>query len=144
MNLNKFIVIIFALFLFACHSEVSRIDVVKNSNINININCEKHRQIDFYIDCDIEYVQQPIMVMDFEFYKGQEQILKGGLDPLAASPKENEEKKKENGKTKWKFYGKLEGNFIPPADTIFTIKPTLIVNEQPGLIINKFELVLVR
>lgn len=131
-------------FLFSCTTEIARIDVAKSSNVSINVKCEKHRQIDFYIDCDIEYVKKPTMVMDFEFYRGDVQFLKGGLDPLAAFPKKDEVKMENNGITKWKFYGKLEGNFIPPADTTFTIKPTLILNNDPELVIHKFELVLVK
>ena len=129
---------------FSCQSELKRIDFSTQNTAVIELDCEKHRQIDFYLDCDIEFTEKPVMVMDFEFYKGKEQILKGGLDPLAASPKENENRIEANGITHWKFYGKLEGNFIPPADTTFTIKPTLIYNKGPELKINKFELVLVR
>tara|TARA_R110001592_G_scaffold187646_2_gene432435 strand:+ start:1808 stop:2248 length:441 start_codon:yes stop_codon:yes gene_type:complete len=133
-----------ACLLVACTTEIERIDVAKNENVFIKIDCKKHRQIDFYLDCDIEYSELPIMVMDFEFYKGEEQILKGGLDPLLASPKSDEVKTEVNGITHWKFYGKLAGNFIPPEDGIFTIHPTLIRNNYPDLKVNKFELVLVR
>lgn len=130
--------------LFSCQEEIQRIDLVKTPIASINIDCEKDRQIDFYLDCDIEFAEEPNMVMDFEFFKGNQQILKGGLDPLAANPKENEVKINSNGITTWKFYGKLEGNFIPTRDTTFTIKPTLIYNSTPALKINKFELVFVR
>lgn len=133
-----------SIFLFSCTTEIERIDLVKSNNVFINVDCEKHRQIDFYLDCDIEYSEVPTMVMDFEFYKGEEQILKGGLDPLAISSRSNEVKTEIDGITHWKFYGKLEGNFIPPSDTIFTIHPTLIKNNHPNLKMNKFELVLVR
>ena len=136
--------LIFSFFLVSCQEEIERIDLVKNSNVVINIECEKDRQIDFYLDCDIEYQEEPSMVMDFEFFKGAEQILKGGLDPLAAKPKENEIKLESNGVTQWQFYGKLEGNFIPTSDTTFTIKPTLIYNKTKNLKFNKFELVFVR
>lgn len=130
--------------LFSCQEELQRIDLIKNPTTTIGIVCEKDRQIDFYLDCDIEYQEEPSMVMDFEFFKGEQQILKGGLDPLAASPKENESKTSVNGITHWKFYGKLEGNFIPTGDTTFTIKPTLVFNQTPSLKFNKFELVFVR
>ena len=133
-----------AVLLFSCQEEIQRIDLVKNPITAIDIDCEKDRQIDFYLDCDIEFQEEPNMVMDFEFFKGDQQILKGGLDPLAANPKENEVKINSNGITTWKFYGKLEGNFIPTGDTTFTIKPTLIYNQTPSLKINKFELVFVR
>ncbi len=138
-------IIVFLLLISSCTKEIKRLDLhPKNPVTSVSIDCKKDRQIDFYLDCDIEFKEQPVMVMDFEFYKGDEQILKGGLDPLAASPKENESKTDANGITHWKFYGKLEGNFIPPSDTIFIIKPTLIYNQHPDLKINKFELVLVR
>lgn len=130
--------------LFSCTEEIHREDFTKKNIAEISVECEKHRQIDFYLDCDMEYSELPTMVMDFEFYKGKEQILKGGLDPLEATPKNNESRVVTEGKTHWKFYGKLEGNFIPPSDTTFTIKPTLIYNQHPDLKINKFELVLVR
>ena len=117
--------------------------MVNQTQVSIQLRGEKNKQIDLYVDCDMEYTQPPVMVMDFEFYKGKNQRLKGGLDPLVASPKTNEIKTKLNGVTHWKFYGKLEGNFIPPSDTIFTIYPTLIKNNHPDLVINKFELVLV-
>lgn len=133
-----------SLLLFSCQEELQRIDLIKNPTTTIAINCKKDRQIDFYLDCDIEYTEQPVMVMDFEFFKGAEQILKGGLDPLDASPKTDEIKTTIGSKTHWKFYGKLEGNFIPTADTVFTIKPTLIYNKTPSLKFNKFELVFVR
>ncbi len=142
--MKKILFIIVLISFYACSSEVARIDLSKKENIAINVNCEKDRQIDFYLDCDIEYKELPVMVMDFEFFKGAEQILKGGLDPLAAFNKTDEVKVKVNGKTNWKFYGKLEGNFIPTADTVFTIKPTLIYNKMPSLKFNKFELVFVR
>jgi|GEM_PF-2903407 len=133
-----------AVLLFSCQEELQRVDLVKNPITSIDVDCEKDRQIDFYLDCDIEFQEEPNMVMDFEFFKGNQQILKGGLDPLVANPKENEVKINSNGITTWKFYGKLEGNFIPTADTVFTIKPTLIYNKTPQLKINKFELVFVR
>jgi len=144
-NLLKIIfIVLIGVLLISCEQEIARIDLSKNKNIAIDINCEKDRQIDFYLDCDIEYSQMPTMVMDFEFFKGAEQLLKGGLDPFVASPKTDEIKNTIGSKTHWKFYGKLEGNFIPTADTVFTIKPILIKNNHPDLVINKFELVLVR
>ncbi len=139
-----FIFILLVSLITSCTTEVARVDLSKNENIFIKVDCKKHRQIDFYLDCDIEFEKTPTMVMDFEFYKDEEQILKGGLDPLSASSKSDELKEESNGTTKWKFYGKLEGNFIPPSDGEFKIHPTLIKNNQSGLIINKFELVLVR
>lgn len=146
MNSNKgyTTLIFFIITLFSCTSEIARVDVFKNNNINIQVNCEKHRQIDLYIDCDIEYTELPLMVMDFEFYSGDEQLVKGGLDPLLASPKSDELKTEVDGVTHWKFYGKLEGNFIPPSNGVFSIRPTLIKNNHPNLKINKFDLVLVR
>lgn len=133
------------LFLCSCSEEIARIDLhPKNPTTSINVSCEKDRQIDFYLDCDIEYDEQPLMVMDFEFFKGQTQILKGGLDPLMPVSIENESKSEINGITRWSFYGKLDGNFIPTDDTIFTIKPTLIKNNNTDLKIKKIELVLVR
>jgi hypothetical protein len=143
MNKNTLIACL-SLLLFSCQEELQRIDLIKNPTTTIAINCEKDRQIDFYLDCDIEYSQMPVMVMDFEFFKGAEQILKGGLDPLAASQKTNEIKTNNGAITRWKFYGKLEGNFIPTADTVFTIKPTLVYNQTRSLKFNKFELVFVR
>ncbi len=144
--MNKISFIFFlSILLFSCTEEVARLDLhSKNPVTSIEVDCKKERQIDFYLDCDIEFSEEPAMVMDFEFFKGEQQILKGGLDPLAASPKEAESRVEAEGKTHWKFYGKLEGNFIPPSDTTFTIKPTLIYNQHPDLKINKFELVLVR
>ena len=139
-----FILSCFFLLLISCQQEIQRIDLINTPTTAVAIDCEKDRQIDFYLECDIEFVEEPKMVMDFEFFKGEQQILKGGLDPLAASPKENETKVTANGVTKWKFYGKLEGNFIPTADTIFAIQPTLIYNPSPSLKFNKFELVFVR
>lgn len=130
--------------LFSCSEEIMRMDLTHPSSSSVNIPCEKHRQIDFYLDCDIEFEKYPEMVLDFEFYKGNEQLLKGGLDPLKCSQLENEVKTIENGITHWKFYGKLEGNFIPPSDTTFTIYPTLIKNQSPNFKINKLELVFVR
>lgn len=130
--------------LFSCSEEIIRLDLVNPSSPSVNIECEKHRQVDFYLDGDIEFKDYPEMVLDFEFYKGNEQLLKGGLDPLKCSQLENEVKTVENGITHWKFYGKLEGNFIPPSDTIFTIYPTLIKNQTSDFKINKLELVFVR
>ncbi|MBI2281029.1 MAG: hypothetical protein HYU68_10130 [Bacteroidetes bacterium] len=133
------------LVLFACTTEeIARIDLTKTEPQSISINCKKHRQIDFYLDGDMEYKELPIMVLDFEFYKGNQQILKGGLDPLNCTLLENESKTIENGITRWKFYGKLEGNFIPPSDTTFTIYPTLIKNNHPDLKIHKLDVVFVR
>lgn len=142
--MKQLLILINLLALISCQQEIKRVDLVGNPTTAISIDCEKDRQIDFYLDCDIEFQDEPNMVMDFEFFKGEQQILKGGLDPLLASPKENESKTNVNGITHWKFYGKLEGNFIPTADTTFTIKPTLIYNQTPSLKINKFELVFVR
>jgi hypothetical protein len=142
--MKQLLILISLLTLISCQQELKRIDLVKNSTTSIDIECEKDRQIDFYLDCDIEFKEEPNMVMDFEFFKGEQQILKGGLDPLAATAKENESKITVNGITHWKFYGKLEGNFIPTGDTTFTIKPTLVFNQTPLLKFNKFELVFVR
>lgn len=138
------IVVLFSLILFSCTEEIMRMDLTKSEQQSISIECEKHRQVDFYLDCDIEFAKYPEMVLDFEFYKGNEQILKGGLDPLNCSSLENEMKTVNNGITHWKFYGKLEGNFIPPSDTTFTIYPTLIKNNSPDFKIHKLDLVFVR
>ena len=143
--LRKTILISFAILLLtSCQNELQRVDLYKNPAPSIAVDCNRDEQIDFYLDCDIEFSELPEMVMDFEFYRGEAQILKGGLDPMQANPRENETKTTINGITHWKFYGKLEGNFIPKADTTFTIKPTVIMNAHPNLKINKFELVLVR
>jgi hypothetical protein len=142
--MKHFFLVLFLLALYSCSSEIARIDLTTHENISMAVNCKKDQQIDFYLDCDIEYKEMANMVMDFEFFKGTEQILKGGLDPLAAPPKSDESKVVTKGKTRWTFYGKLEGNFIPKEDTIYIIKPTLIKNSQSDLIINKLELVLVR
>ncbi|TXB66827.1 hypothetical protein FRY74_01185 [Vicingus serpentipes] len=146
MNSNKgyIVFIFFIIIFFSCTSEIARVDVFKNKNVSIQVDCEKQQEIDLYIDCDIEYTELPLMVMDFEFYRGEEQLIKGGLDPLLASPKLDEVKTELDGVTHWKFYGKLEGNFIPPSDGVFSIRPTLIKNNHPNLKVNKFELVLVR
>lgn len=139
--MKKLLIFLPILFLlFSCTSEIARVDLSKNKNVAIEVKCEKHRQIDFYLDCDIEYLEKPNLVMDFEFYRGELQILKGGLDPL----KNSEALNGTGDKTSLKFYGKLEGNFIPPGDTIFTIKPTLIGLDAKDVVFNKFELVLVR
>ena len=141
----KFVLIFFVLtFLFSCTEEIARIDLTKSASQSISLKCKKHRQIDFFLDADIEFSNNPEMVLDFEFYKGTQQILKGGLDPLKCSQLENESKTVKAGITRWKFHGKLEGNFIPPSDTIFTIYPTLIKNNSPSFKINKLELVFVR
>lgn len=143
--MNKLIVLsVLCLLLASCTNEIGRVDLNKNNTVRINVAGEKDRQIDFYLDCDIEYSEQPVMAIDFEFFKGENRILKGGLDPLLATARDNEIKSEQNGITHWKFYGKLEGNFIPTADTIFGIQPTFIKNNHPNLKINKFELVLVR
>lgn len=142
--LTSLIFLLISILFISCQEELQRVDLVKNPTVTIDIECEKDRQIDFYLDCDIEFKEEPDMVMDFEFFRGEQQILKGGLDPLAASPKENESKNNVNGITHWKLYGKLEGNFIPTGDTTFTIKPTLVFNQTPSLKFNKFELVFVR
>lgn len=139
-----FIIGLFILLLFSCTEEITRIDLTKREQQSISIACEKHRQVDFYLDCDIEFKDYPEMVLDFEFYKGNKQLLKGGLDPLKCSSLENEIKTVNNEITHWKFYGKLEGNFIPPSDTIFTIYPTLIKNNNPDFKIHKLDLVFVR
>lgn len=130
--------------LLSCSEEITRINLNNSSRPFVTIECEKHRQIDFYLDCDIEFKKYPEMVLDFEFYKGNEQILKGGLDPLDCSNLENEIKVLNNGITHWKFYGKLDGNFIPPSDTVFTIYPTLIKNNSEGFKIHKLELVFIK
>ena len=136
--------ILFILFLFSCTEEIARIDLMKSEIQSVSIPCKKHRQVDFYLDADIEYRKFPSMVLDFEFYKGNQQILKGGLDPLNCTELKNESKTVGNGITRWKFYGKLEGNFIPPSDTIFTIYPTLIKNKTLDFKIHKLEVVFVR
>lgn len=143
--MKNIITLLLMLVLFSCsQEEITRIDLTKDVVQVVNVKCEKHRQIDFYLDCDIEYKELPSMVLDFEFYQGQQQLLKGGLDPLNCTNLENESKVVTNGKTRWKFYGKLEGNFIPPSDTIFTISPTLVRNNAQGFKIHKMDLVFVR
>jgi len=142
--MKLFISLLLILILFSCTEEVARIDLTRPESQSISIPCKKHRQIDFYLDADMEYKELPMMVLDFEFYKGTRQILKGGLDPLNCTLLKNESKTIENGITRWKFYGKLEGNFIPPSDTIFTIYPTLIKNNHPNLKIHKLDVVFVK
>lgn len=138
-------ILILILALVSCsQEEITRIDLTKDVVQVVNVKCEKHRQIDFYLDCDIEFTEYPNMVLDFEFYQGKQQLLKGGLDPLNCSNLKNESKVVTNDTTRWKFYGKLEGNFIPPADTIFSIYPTLVKNNTKNFKIYKMDLVFVR
>lgn len=143
-QMKDLILLLLTLVLFSCTEEIARIDLMKSEIQSVSIPCKKHRQVDFFLDCDMEYKELPMMVLDFEFYKGNQQILKGGLDPLNCTELKNESKTVENGITRWKFYGKLEGNFIPPSDTIFTIYPTLIKNKSPDFKIHKLEVIFVK
>lgn len=143
-NLKAFLFILILLFILACTKKESpRLNLIATPPQQANLSCEKHHQIDFYLDCDIEFRQFPVMVLDFEFYKGNQQLMKGGTDPLKCTNITKESKKIKKGITRWKFYGKLEGNFIPPSDTIFNIVPTLIKNNQQDFIIHKMDLVFV-
>ncbi len=40
--------------LISCQQEIQRIDLINTPTTAVAIDCEKDRQIDFYLDCDID------------------------------------------------------------------------------------------
>ncbi|MCB0401518.1 MAG: hypothetical protein KDD41_05500 [Flavobacteriales bacterium] len=132
-------------FIQACSPELVRVDFSKHQTAEIKIPGKQGEVVDLYIDFDLEFDSLPDMVMEFEFYQGNLLLFKGGIDPLAVlSPEREFTEENGGGKIHWTCYGKLQGDFSPPADTLFTVRSTLVMNQAPGLKINKFELVLVR
>lgn len=139
-----FFLITVSLFLFSCDEEIGRLDLTKNNTGEIEFELEKDREVKIWTDMDIEYKEKPLFVYDFEFYRGEEFLLKGGTDPLTTTNNKDEELTTKEGITHWKFYGKLEGNFIPKSDGVYTFKTTFIKNNKPDLKINKAEIVFVK
>ena len=142
--MNKWCIIALSFFLVACDKEIGRIDHTNNTVGKIQLDLKKDKEVRIWTEIDIEYKGKPLFVYDFGFYKGNQFLLKGGTDPLVCINKKNESLITKNGITHWKFYGKLEGNFIPKEDTIFTFKTTFIKNKRPDLKINKAVIVFVK
>jgi len=130
--------------LISCEKEIGRIDIDKNNPTKISFSLKKDREVKFFTDIDIEYKEKPLFVYDFEFYKGDEFLMKGGTDPLTTMNNKDELLETKNGITHWKFYGKLEGNFVPKVDGNYTFKITFVKNNHPDLKINKAEIVFVK
>ena len=143
-KINYYFIIVFAFVLVSCEQEIGRIDFTKSDTSTIEFDLEKDREVKFWTAIDIEYKEKPLFVYDFEFYKGDEYLLKGGTDPLVTMNNRNEELTVADGVTHWKFYGRLDGSFIPKSDGKFTFKTTFIRNSNPDLKINKAEIVFVK
>ena len=141
----KFIVIIgIGLMLVSCEQEIGRLNLLDSNSAEITFELEKDRVVNLYTTMDIEYKEKPLFVYDFEFYKGEKYLLKGGTDPLITTNKKDELLTVKDGITHWKYYGKLDGNFIPKSDGVYTFKITFIKNNKPNLKINKAEIVFVK
>jgi hypothetical protein len=143
--MKKLLIIMFpALLLISCEKEIGKIDLTKNNVGEITFELEKDREVKFWTNMDVEYKKKPLFVYDFEFYKGDEYLLKGGTDPLATVNNKDETITIKDSITHWKFYGKLEGSFIPKSDGIYTFKTTFIKNNKPDLKVNKAEIVFLK
>lgn len=136
--------ILISFLLISCEEEIGRLDLTQKNSGELSFDLEKHREVKIWTNMDIEYQEKPLFVYDFEFYKGKEFLLKGGTDPLVTTNNKNESLTTKDGITHWKFYGKLDGNFIPKADGNYTFKITFIKNNHPDLKINKAEVVFVK
>ena len=136
--------ILISFLLISCEEEIGRLDLTHKNLGELSFELEKHQEVKIWTNMDIEYQEKPLFVYDFEFYKGKEFLLKGGTDPLVTTNNKNETLITKNGITHWKFYGKLDGNFIPKADGNYTFKVAFIKNNSPDLKINKAELVFVK
>lgn len=86
----KLIVIIVAVTLFSCTTEITRVDLLEHSSPSIDVVCQKGDELFFYLDGEMEFENHPVMVMDFEFYKGSLLLLKGGIDPLSGTAEKND------------------------------------------------------
>ncbi len=139
-----FTLLLIPLLLISCEQEIGRLDLTQKNSGEISFDLEKHREVKIWTRMDIEYLEKPLFVFDFEFYKGQEFLLKGGTDPLVTTNNKNESLITKDRITHWKFYGKLDGNFIPKEDGNYTFKITFIKNNHPDLKINKAEVVFVK
>lgn len=135
------LIFIIAILFFSCENEIGRIDFTNKDKGEIQFDLEKDREVKIWTEIDIEYIEKPLFVYDFEFYKGDEFLLKGGTDPLVAMNKRDEVLTTEGGRSHWKFYGKIEGNFIAKEDGRYTFKTTFIKNKNPDLKINKIAVV---
>ena len=141
---NFLLILVTSLFLLSCEKEIGKIDLTETHTAEITFELEKDREVKFWTNMDVEYKNKPLFVYDFEFYKGEEYLLKGGTDPLVTTNNKNETLTTKDGITHWKFYGKLDGSFIPKTDGIYTFKTTFIKNNKPGLKINKAEIVFIK
>jgi len=139
-----FIIIgIFSLFLISCENEIGRMNLEETNNQSITFELKKDKEVSIWTEIDIEYKNEPLFVYDFEFYKGEEFLMKGGTDPLTATNKRDEFKTIKDSVIHWKFYGKVEGSFIPKEDGQYTFKSTLVKNNPPDLKIHKMDIVFV-
>lgn len=131
--------------LISCQAEeVARVDLAITSPQEITLDLTKDEEIKLWTELDLEYDEKPSLVYDFEFIKNNEILIKGAVDPLTASSKKEEAKTTNNNRTHWKFYGKLDGNFIAKEEATYTVKVTLVKNNHPALKINKAEVVIVK
>ena len=142
--MKRVCLVVLSLLLLACEEEIGRLDLRSHNTEEIVFDLEKDREVKFWTEIDIEYREKPLFVYDFEFFKGEEFMLKGGTDPLVTMNNKNETLTTKDGVTHWKFYGRLDGNFVPKSDGIYTFKTTFVKNNKPDLKINKAEIVFVK
>ena len=68
--MKKFLLIgCLSILLFSCEKEIGRLDLTNNHTGQIQFELEKDREVKFWTNIDIEYVEKPLFVYDFEFYK---------------------------------------------------------------------------
>jgi len=134
--------ILFAL--TSCQEEIGKIDLTDNPKKEIKLTLKEYEEVTLFTRIDIEYKKEPLFVYDFEFYQDTTLLLKGGTDPLKPIKKENEEKIKEGDITHWKFYGQLEGTFLPKTAGDYTFKVNFIRNNTSDLKINKAEVIFIK
>lgn len=143
-NILYFFILFFSFSFFSCEEEIGSINLTTKSVGKLTLNLKKDREIDIWTEMDIEYRKKPLFVYDFEFYNDSTRILKGGTDPLVFTHAKINNLSTKAGITHWHFYGKIEGNFIPKKDGIYTIKTTFVNNNYPDLKINKAKIIFVK
>lgn len=136
-TISIFSLVVF-LFLFnGCCDKIAIFDLAKTKFFEQTIALKKGDVITFWTAIEADFKEEPLMVYSFKFFEGNQQLFEGGINPFNLSLKEEQLVKKRNDKTNLNLKGKLEGNFKPKKDGVYTIKVHLIKNNSPNFILHK-------
>lgn len=110
----------------------------------VQVFLEEGDEVELWTEVDMEYVDRPSFMYDFEVLKGQMVLNKGGIDPLTSVKVKKEVLKDVEGKKHYSLVGQLPGVFKPVTDTVYTFRAVFLQNPIPNFHTNQLDLVFVR